>query len=73
VGCHTLPVHAQPQRFLCPTIPEACLPGEGMVWWGYAAFADVAPLGDAGQGLSGRDVTAGVSGGWVRCSYLGNA
>jgi hypothetical protein len=25
------PAQAQPQRFLCPAIPEACPPGEGMV------------------------------------------
>ena len=30
-GCHTLPAQAQPRRFLCPAIPEACPPGEGMV------------------------------------------
>jgi hypothetical protein len=41
-GCHTLPAQAQPQQFLCPAIPEACPPGEGMVWLGRGAFADVA-------------------------------
>jgi hypothetical protein len=34
-----------PLRFLY-SIPKACLPGEGMVWLGWAAFADVAPLGE---------------------------
>jgi hypothetical protein len=37
-----------------PGIPEACPPGEGMVWSGCAAF-DVAPLDNDSQGFDGQD------------------
>ena len=41
---------AQPQQFLCPAIPEACPPGEGMVWLGRGAFADVAAVAGTRSG-----------------------
>jgi hypothetical protein len=36
------PSRAQPQQFLRPAIPKAWPPGEGMIWSGRGAFADVA-------------------------------
>jgi hypothetical protein len=39
---------------LCRAIPEVCPPGEGMVWSGRAAFADVAPLRELQLGFDGR-------------------
>jgi hypothetical protein len=62
-GCHTLPAQAQPQQFLCPAIPEACPPGEGMVWLGRGAFADVAAVAGtwSGDESGARPVRSGVT------------
>jgi hypothetical protein len=49
------PAQAQPQRFLCPAIPEDCPPRRGQVWSGRAAFADAAPLGQRQPGFDGQD------------------